>query len=216
MRSFSITSIVAWMLLVVDMHQHHVHCFAPAGVPVQVGNGNGNGMQVQHQIPHPSSSPHPYESLTWNANVPSPLTLRQTNRNDQEEDTRADASAEVPDAVPNPIKQAIENAIKNNSNRGGLGVGVGIEDRVDEDVKALTAQKDSEISILQKQKQDRETNINRLKFQLNELKRALEESEGQKKEVQKDFQVLKQAANDNEDKRSSEDDERMAIARQQR
>lgn len=65
---------------------------------------------------------------------------------------------------------------------------VALEDRINEEE---ISKRDAEIAQLIKQKQDRETNINRLKFQLNEFKRALEESESQKLELEQDLDVLK-------------------------
>jgi chromosome segregation ATPase len=67
------------------------------------------------------------------------------------------------------------------------------------------AQKDAEISKLLKQKQDRETNINRLKFQLSEFKQALERSESQKIDLENNLQLVQ----DVNAKKGKEDDNKV-------
>jgi chromosome segregation ATPase len=67
------------------------------------------------------------------------------------------------------------------------------------------AQKDAEISKLLKQKQDRETNINRLKFQLSEFKQALERSESQKIDLENNLKLVQ----DVNAKKGKEDDNKV-------
>lgn len=145
----------------------------------------------------PSQSHHAHVSA-------SVLTMKGDDTNGNEADPSANANANETDMkMETAFNSRLNEQISNDISSAKNAISVALEERITEEE---IARKDAEIAQLVKQKQDRETNINRLKFQLNEFKRDLEESESQKVDLENDLNLLQSQSQDVDAKKKEDND----------
>ena len=93
------------------------------------------------------------------------------------------------------IAEDISNAQTQTQTAGQIAIALQERNQNETNQEEIT-KRDIEITNLLQQRQKRETKINRLKFQLNEFKQAVEEGEKQKVVAEKDLEFLRSQQGD--------------------
>jgi len=150
-----------------------VSAFSPGAFP---------NIRTPSKVNHGYSNTSPFPSARLQGHKRFNNVLRSAL--DEENQTANNEDSVVPVPKPTPLPEP-----KKEKNFNDKGRYVATKDELkflveEKDQSAEIAKKDQEISYLMKQKEQRETAINRLKFQMNEFKEAVEKSEKQKSDTE--------------------------------
>ena len=177
-----------------------VTCFSPTFLGTTSTSTSTRTRSAQHNLHHDeesfSSSFLPNDRVaSRHGSILSMMTEDDNGANGDNNNNTSSPDLQMETAFNDRIAEDISNAQTQTQTAGQIAIALQERNQNETNQEEIT-KRDIEITNLLQQRQKRETKINRLKFQLNEFKQAVEEGEKQKVVAEKDLEFLRSQQGD--------------------